>query len=916
MIRRKHDSPAAPNETSTLDECSVPEKRLSTQKPEKIGKYDVLDVLGRGGMGVVYRARDARLGRVVAIKMLTEGYSGNAEMLQRFYREASQTGALRHNNIVIVFDAGDQEGEPYIVMEYVEGEPLDKTIKRNRLPLELGLSIVEQVCLALAYAHRNGVIHRDVKPANVILQHDGTAKLLDFGIARDETRVDQTLTMTGSLVGTPPYMAPERFRGAQIDGRSDIFSAGVLLYLLLTGKLPFDAEYPAVMEQIMRFDPPAPSHLITDCPPSLDSIVARALAKSPSERYANADDMAMDLHEVAEGITRVHIAELLAEAEKCFSEREFLAAQSALRRLMRLDNQNVAGKRLLSLVDQRLTQQERERKAQDLARMVQQACAERDWERALAVCEEALGLSPENMTLVALRKSVVEGKQTQEKVSQLLFESANARKVGELTRAQIHAASAHRLDPQNSQIMALCKALEQEIEEKRRRDELRTVLAAAKERLAARVFDEASLLLNKAESISPDNADVLRMRDELAIALAEDRRKAIVRKLEEKAALTTTVDKLRTVSTELAGALQDFPNDPSLLRLRLNLEPRIKQLEDDLYVREVCKSSAELPPEEAVGRIRAALTRVPGNEQLVALESALSDRITRQGRDRLLAQRLGQARQAIDDRLYLEAVKILERCQAEGFSSYEVEGLLELAKSAASQRISQELLERTYSHAKRLIDQEDYESAVQLLGRALRQVDEPVLHRQMEEATQKQLATEQRADAALERAGNMARLELFAEAALLLEEQSAGVKRLPRVEQALGRAKKLQEAEASFSLLTGRCYAQMGSVQGIADLKMALSAVATADTPSSQEATKKRLRHRCWEIYGEKASVAIASARKFLVQDDSQGAEEVLQETMPWLELAPPQSQEELRALQTETAAAKKILRFRRGSRR
>ena len=232
-------------------------------------------------MGVVYRARDSRLGRIVAIKMLTESFSGNSEMLQRFYREASQTGALRHNNIVIVYDAGDQDGEPYIVMEYVEGEPLDKAIKRQRLQLEHALSIVEQICLALAYAHRNGVIHRDIKPANVIVRADGSAKLLDFGIARDETRVDTSLTGTGSLVGTPPYMAPERFAGAPIDGRSDIFSAGVLLYLLLTGRLPFDAEYPGVIDQIMRSDPPAPSELVADCPASLDAIVARALAKSP-----------------------------------------------------------------------------------------------------------------------------------------------------------------------------------------------------------------------------------------------------------------------------------------------------------------------------------------------------------------------------------------------------------------------------------------------------------------------------------------------------------------------------------------------------------------------------------------------------------------------------------------------------------
>lgn len=866
-------------------------------------------------MGVVYRARDARLGRVVAIKMLTEGFSGAPDMLRRFYEEANRHAALSHNNIVVVFDAGDQDGEPYIVMEFVEGEGLDKKIKEQKVfRPEVAISIVEQVCLALAYAHRNGVIHRDVKPANVIVKENGTAKLLDFGIARDEARLDQTLTSTGTLVGTPPYMAPERFRGAPIDGRADIFSAGVVLYQLLTGKLPFDADYPAVIDQILRLNPPLPSELVEECPAALDAIVARALAKSPLERYANADDMAMDLHDVAEASLRARIAELMAQAEQHYGECEFHAARTALRQLIRLDGQHLAGKRLLSMVDQRLAEQERERKAQDLTRLAQQASGERDWERALELCDEALELSPANTTLVALRKSIIDGKQTQEKVAKLLQESANARKMGELTRAQTHAASAQRLDPQNSQIMALCRALEQEIEEKRRREELRIVLGAVKEHLAEREFEEASVLLSKAESISPDNAEVLRARDQLASALTEERRKATVRRLEEKAAVTTTVDKLRIVSADLSEALKDFPNDPSLLRIRLNLEPRIKQLEDDLYVRDVCKNSAELPPEEALARIREALGRVPGNEQLSSLESALAERVTRQSRERQLAQWLKEATQAIDDRLYLDAVKILERCQAEGFSSYEVQGLLDLAKTEAAKRISQEVLERNYGQAKRLIDQEDYESAVQLLRRALRQVDEPVLRRQLEQATQKQLATEQRADKVLERSGNLIRLELFVEAVFLLTEQSPGVKRLSRVEQALSRASKLQEAEANFSTLMGRCYARMGSVQGIEDLKEALKTVVTADAASSQEAMKKQLRKSCEEIYGKRASSAIASARKFLIEDDSQGAEEVLEEAMQWLELAPLQSQEELRALRAETAAAKKVLRFRRGS--
>jgi hypothetical protein len=157
-------------------------------------------------------------------------------------------------------------------------------------------------------------------------------------------------------------------------------------------------------------------------------------------------------------------------------------------------------------------------------------------------------------------------------------------------------------------------------------------------------------------------------------------------------------------------------------------------------------------------------------------------------------------------------------------------------------------------------------------------------------------------------------MELFPEAVVLLEEQSPGVKRLPRVDQALGRARKLQEAEADFAALTGRCYAQMGTSQGIADLKRALALPASPDSPTSLETTKKQLRRRCEQVYGEKASSAVAAARELLGQDDSAGAEAALKETAPWLELAPVQAQEELHAVEAEAAAAKKVIRFRRGS--
>src|SRR4030095_11135747 len=168
-------------------------------------------------MGLVSRAFDKFLGREVAIKTLTEGFVGDAEMLERFYREAAKTGMLKHANIVTVYDLGEQGGFPYIVMEYVAGDGLDRIIQSNRkIPLASKLRIVEQVCTALAYAHRNDVVHRDVKPANVIVQTDGLVKLLDFGIARQEKH-DRGLTRTGSVIGTVHYMAPERLRNQAFD---------------------------------------------------------------------------------------------------------------------------------------------------------------------------------------------------------------------------------------------------------------------------------------------------------------------------------------------------------------------------------------------------------------------------------------------------------------------------------------------------------------------------------------------------------------------------------------------------------------------------------------------------------------------------------------------------------------------------
>src|SRR5216684_3935089 len=229
---------------------------MAAEQITQIGKYQVVDTLGRGGMGVVYKAVDPRIGRMVAIKMMTGGFAENPDLLQRFYREAQSTGILQHPNIVIVHDLGDMDGNPYLVMEYLEGEALDKMIAaRRNFSLVEKLDIIINVLNGLHYAHERNIVHRDVKPANVMVLKDGSVKIVDFGIAR---LGNNTLTRTGQIVGTISYMSPEQINGKVVDRRSDVFSAGVMLFELLTYVLPFDA--PDTASTLLKIinEPPPP----------------------------------------------------------------------------------------------------------------------------------------------------------------------------------------------------------------------------------------------------------------------------------------------------------------------------------------------------------------------------------------------------------------------------------------------------------------------------------------------------------------------------------------------------------------------------------------------------------------------------------------------------------------------------------
>src|SRR5258705_7270761 len=269
-------------------------------EPWLLGRYEVVAELGKGAMGVVYRANDPMLNRMVAIKTInTEeaGHAGMAEYEARFYTEAKAAGGLNHPNIIIIYDIGKSGHLVYMAMEYIEGRELRELLAQGQpLPVVQAVDVAAQVAEGLAYAHQHQVVHRDIKPANIMITPDGRAKIADFGIAR--MRSSETRTQTGVILGSPKYISPEQVVGKRADHRSDIFSLGVILYECITGSTPFNGEgLSALMYQITNHDPSPPSASNSQVPVMLDYIMAKVLAKAPEARYQSAADFANDLRE-------------------------------------------------------------------------------------------------------------------------------------------------------------------------------------------------------------------------------------------------------------------------------------------------------------------------------------------------------------------------------------------------------------------------------------------------------------------------------------------------------------------------------------------------------------------------------------------------------------------------------------------
>lgn len=878
---------------------------------KKIGKYEITGVLGRGGMGVVYRAEDRRIGRQVAIKTLTEGFTGQPEMLERFYREA-QAGILQHPNIVIVYDLGDEDGMPFIVMEFVDGEPLDKVIASGRqLHLVDKLSIIEQVCAALGYAHQRGVIHRDIKPANVIVQPDGHAKIVDFGIARVQSSKESGLTRTGNVIGTVHYIAPERLKGQPFDGRSDIFAVGVMLYLLLAGQLPFTGEDMTVLQKLVNEPAPPLNTYLTNYPPALDGILDRALAKDPAQRYATAEEFAADLHALGEQLKKGQITELFDDAERLATEQHFGRAREVLLQLVRIDPQHTGARQLLGVVQQNLARLQRAEQVKQLVAEADEAVASSRYPEAMYALDQAIKLDPENVELAARLEDIRQKKQRADELATLMTQAESLRERGDWTGAVNVLEKALRLDGDNPSIRAAHAELTRQAKLAAQQQQVKELLGKARQEYTARRYTQAIEILREVGKIDPSATELNTLLDEAVNAQEQERRRKLLEQIHVEIENCLTAEDFDRANELVDRAVEKLPTESSLLQLKSKValetrEFRRRQLIDSTVTK--AQEAIVSAPGEALLIVQRALQELPGEERLLALEHSLRQRLKAAETEVVRGQYLREAQQAIDRSEFEKAVEVLESYRLEFADAAGVGELLEFARKQLADQKRRTRIADCVRDARALMEQEQFDRAIALLEPVFEETQDGVLDRLLEEARSQRQEAERKTEALLARIASLRERGQLDEAlkalAGLPAAQIAGTQAntlLNEIRAEQARKQATESALAAASKAAGDTAGNVANREGFQSAIESLQAVQRAWGESPEvaraigEIESKRSRQANAAV-----GKAVESARAALLAGNAEGAVAELKSVAPWVEFAGSAQQADWRRLGAE----------------
>ncbi len=546
---------------------------------QTFGKYEIIAELGRGGMGVVYKARDPLIGRLVALKTLSPEVLSAPDLLKRFSREAQSAGNLQHPNVVTIYELGEVSGLPYIAMELVEGETLAQIISRQApMPLAKKLSIIGQFCQGLGHAHQHGVTHRDVKPANILVKNDGVVKVVDFGIAHLELAA---MTRSGMFVGTVHYSSPEQINNVKLDSRSDIFAAGVVIYEFLTYTRPFDGpNIAAVFNQVLNKEPAPLRQFVPDIPAELEAIVTRCMRKDPDERYQTLEEMLLELDPLAESVQQKFAQQFVSQVPELIARRDFSRAREILLDVLTFDRSHSLAKNLLAEVNAEIRRQEASIKIADCLTRGQASLQKGDYQGAVQIFEEAVKFDSKHeqaRSLLAMARGELE---RIAEVNKQLATGKNAYRSGDLTDAETSLSKVLALDQNNPEAQVLLLQIQKERAERERRFRLQEGLWHCRSLLAANFFEQAYEKLVQLQNEFPAEAEVQQL-------LAEARPKSEALRKEVEVIKTCLTTKRFREGFDRAGALASrFPGRGDLVELyqtaRSQHETMERRLREDL----------------------------------------------------------------------------------------------------------------------------------------------------------------------------------------------------------------------------------------------------------------------------------------------------------------------------------------------
>ncbi len=548
-----------------------------------LGKYEIIAEIGRGAMGAVYKARDPLIDRLVALKTITGGPSAQTNLLDRFYQEARSAGALQHPNIVTIYELGHEKNTPFIAMEYLEGESLDRIIEQHPvLPLSVKLGYIVRVCDALAYAHQHNVVHRDVKPANIMVTKEGVVKVVDFGIAR---LTDMSMTQPNMMIGSRAYMSPQLYKGERADARSDIWAVGVSLYELLAFKRPFTGDSEAeLMFHIIYEKPEDLLGLSPECTEELMPIVSKMLEKKSEDRYQSMEDLLHAIEPIWKAAQQATVSGLLADCQQLVVAKDLQRAQALLRKALHIDVGNSQAKSMLEKVSVELRRTEILPRLQEHLNRGEGYLKAGQLREAKAEAQLALGLDSKHEPAHKLLAEVEVAAAKTQQLEQKLKLTKQRLAEGALTEAAAALGQALELDDANLQAQELKKQIEEERVRREKRKKLGEILHRARTLWTELNYEECLTVLAAALQEFPNDSELKKLQESARADQAEQQKQRQMAEVRRLLGQQNFVEARKILDV----LVKDYPQDTAVKNLQ-NLalqeeqeQKRQKRLESEI----------------------------------------------------------------------------------------------------------------------------------------------------------------------------------------------------------------------------------------------------------------------------------------------------------------------------------------------